>query len=115
MVFNRAQLGIYLLFKFLKASNYVINGSIIEWNKSNIYTFLLRMPIIILSSFGLIFYFFIPGNSPLIHIFVFKSGLSSFITMVGIHFVGIYLSIYFKVANSEIFKMDVLSEIISEI
>ena len=110
-----AQLGIYLLFKFLKASNYVINGSIIEWNKSNIYTFLLRMPIIILSSFGLIFYFFIPGNSPLMYVFVFKSGLSSFITMVGIHFVGVYLSIYFKVANSEIFKMDVLSEIISEI
>ena len=109
-----AQLGVNILFKILKKQNYMISVSIIEWNKSkNIKKFLLRFIIFILSSIGIILYYIFPKDSPLLFIFIFKSGTAFFLGMFGIHLMGIYLCIYLKIANSEIYKMDVLHEITS--
>jgi undecaprenyl-diphosphatase len=107
-----AQIGIDLLFKILKIKNYLINVSIIEWNKKKFNKkILLRIPIIIISSIGIILYFIFPGNLPLILIFIFKSAIPFLISMIGIHSLGIYLCISLKIANNEIYKMDALNEI----
>lgn len=107
-----AQIGIDLLFKILKIKNYLINTSIIEWNKRKFNKkILLRIPIIIISSLGIILYFIFPGDIPLILIFIFKSAVPFLISMVGIHSIGIYLCISLKIANNEIYKMDALNEI----
>ena len=107
-----AQFGINILFKVLKQNNYLISVAIIEWNKSKkIKKFFLRFLIIAISSFGIILYYIIPTNLPLLFIFILKSGLPFFLGMFGVHFIGIYLCIYFKISNSEIYKMDVLHEI----
>jgi undecaprenyl-diphosphatase len=107
-----AQIGIDLLFKILKLKNYLINVSIIEWNKKKFNKkILLRIPIIIISSFGIILYYIFPGNLPLLFIFVFKSAIPFLISMTGIHSIGIYLCIILKIANNEIYKMDALNEI----
>jgi membrane-associated phospholipid phosphatase len=107
-----AQIGIDLLFKILKIKNYLINVSIVEWNKKKFNKkILLRIPIIIISSIGIILYFIFPGNLPLILIFIFKSAIPFLISMIGIHSMGIYLCISFKIANNEIYKMDALNEI----
>lgn len=107
-----AQIGIDLLFKILKIKNYLINVSIIEWNKKKfIKKIILRIPIIMISSIGIILYFIIPGNLPLIFIFIFKSAIPFLISMIGIHSIGIYLCIILKIANNEIYKMDALNEI----
>ena len=105
------QLGINLLFIFLRNKNYMINNSIIEWNKTIINLFFLRIPIILFSTLGVFFYLFIPKNSSLIIIFIFKSSFSFFLCAFGIYFVGIYLCIYLKIANSQINKMDAFNEI----
>ena len=90
----------------------MIGISIVEWNKSyRIKKILLRILIITLSSFGIILYYIIPSNLPLLIIFIFKSGFPFFLGMFGIHFIGIYLCIYLTIANREIYKMDVLHEI----
>jgi membrane-associated phospholipid phosphatase len=107
-----AQIGIDLLFKILKIKNYLINVAIIEWNKKKFNKkILLRIPIIIISSIGIILYFIFPGNLPLILIFIFKSAIPFLISMIGIHSLGIYLCISLKIANNEIYKMDALNEI----
>ena len=108
-----AQFGMILLMKVLKKKNYLINTSIIEWNKTKLKKFFLRIPIIFLSSLGIFFNFFIPVDLPLIIIFIFKSGVPFFLCLFGIHFFGIFLCINLHVANSEIYKMDVLHELIS--
>ena len=107
-----AQLGINMLFKILKKQNYLISVSIIEWNKyKNIKIFFLRLLIVGISSLGILLYYIIPKNSPLLLIYIFKSGLAFFLGMFGIHFLGIYLCIYLKISNSDIYKIDVLHEI----
>lgn len=107
-----AQMGLNILFKILKSQNYMISVSIIEWNKTkekkNIF---LRIPIFFISSIGIILYYIIPKDSSLIIIFIFKSAVPFFLGMLGIHLIGIYICIYFKIANKEIYKMDVLHEI----
>ena len=108
-------MGINLLFIFLRNKNYMINNSIIEWNKTIINHFFLRIPIILFSTLGIIVYLFIPKNSSLIIIFIFKSSFSFFLCSFGVYFVGIYLCIYLKIANSQIIKMDVLNEIIVDV
>lgn len=84
----------------------LLNG-IKKFNKK----ILLRIPIIIISSIGIILYFIFPGNLPLILIFIFKSAIPFLISMIGIHSLGIYLCISLKIANNEIYKMDALNEI----
>ena len=109
-----AQLGVNILFKILKKQNYIISVSIIEWNKTkSIKKFFLRFFIIIFSSIGILLYYVIPKDLPLLFIFIFKSGTAFFLGMLGIHLIGIYLCIYLKIANIEIYKMDVLHEITS--
>ena len=108
-----AQLGINLLFKILKKKNYIINSTIIDWNKIKYKNIFIKIPIILFSSFGIILYFIIPDNSSLIIIFLFKCGIPFFLSTFGIYFVGIYLCISLKFANSEIYKMDSLQEITS--
>jgi undecaprenyl-diphosphatase len=107
-----AQLGLNILFSILKKQNYMISVSIIEWNNSKIKkNYLLRIPIILLSAIGIILYYIIPKSIPLIFIFIFKSAVPFFLGIFGIHFLGIYMCIYLKIANNEIYKMDVLHEI----
>jgi hypothetical protein len=109
-----SQLGINILIHVLKYQNYLIGISLIEWNKSkNIKNYILKIPIIFTSSIFILLYFIIPKDWPLLFIFILKSGVPFFLGMFGIHFIGIYICIYLKVANSEIYKMDVLHEITS--
>ena len=109
-----AQFGINILIYVLKKLNYLIGVSLIEWNKSKIIkNYFLRIPVILFSSIFILLYYIIPKDSPLILIFIFKSGIPFFLAMFGIHFIGIYLCIYLKIANSEIYKMDILHEITS--
>ena len=110
-----AQFGFDSLFTLLKIKNYMINYSIIEWNKLKKMKYVfLRFFVILFSSFGIIFYFIIPGNINLIFIFIFKSAFSFFLGMCGIHFIGIYLCIRLKIANRDIYKMNALHEITGE-
>ncbi len=111
-----AQTGINLLFKLLKIKNYIINFSIIEWNKSSdIKYYMLRIPIILLSTSAIILYFIIPKNLPLIVIFIFKSVIPFYLGIFGMNCIGIYLCIYLNIANSEIYKIEVLQELLSAI
>ena len=110
-----AQLGIDMLFILLKSNNYMINYSLIEWNKYKKFKFgFLRFVVILISSFGIVFYFTFPDEINLFFIFVFKSGLAFFLTMAGINGLGIFLCIKLKIANKDIYKMDALHEITAE-
>ena len=57
-----AHLGIIVLIFTLKKLNYIINGFIIEFNKSSIIKWLIRLPILLLSGIFLILNFCIPGD-----------------------------------------------------
>ena len=110
-----AQFGIDILFILLKNNNYMINYSIIEWNlyKRMKFTFL-RLFVILFSSFGIILYVVVPGNFNLIFVYITKSALAFFLGTSGIFGIGIFLCIKFKIANKNIYKMDVLHEITAE-
>ena len=111
-----AQFGIDILFIILKANDYVINFSLIEWNKNKKIPFIgLRVVVILFSGIGIIFYFIVPGNVILFFVFVFKSALSFFLGMAGIYSLGIFLCIKLKIANKDIYKMDALHEITAEV
>ena len=97
-----AHLGIIILIISLKKLNYVINGNIIEFNKSSIKRWLIRLPILLISGIFLILNFCIPGDSPLSIIFIFKSAVSFFLTTLGIFFVGIFICIHYNLANEKI-------------
>ena len=110
-----AQFGIDILFILLKNNNYMINYTIIEWNKNNkIKFFFLRFFVILISAFGILFYFIIPGCFPLMAIFSVKGGFAFFFAMAGIYSLGIFISIQLKIANKDIYKMDALHEITAE-
>jgi len=109
-----AQFGINYLIKFLKNNNYIINASLIEWNKTKgIKKMILRILIILISSIGIIMLLVIPGSIHLSLVFIFKSFIPFFLISFGIHFLGIFFCIYLKIANSEIYKIDILHEITS--
>ena len=111
-----AQFGFDILFILLKSNNYIINYSIVEWNKNNsIKLVLLRMIIISISSICVILYFVVPGDIILILVFLFKAALPFFLGMAGIYSFGIYLCIKVKIANKDIYKMDALHEITAEV
>jgi len=97
-----AHLGIILLIQLLKINNYIINGSIIEFNRSSVKRWLLRLPILIVSGIFILLYYLIPGDKSLAVIFIFKSALSFFLASFGLYFVGIFISIYCNLANEEI-------------
>jgi hypothetical protein len=111
-----AQFGVDILFILLKKNNYMINYSIIEWNKNNKikYAFF-RLIVISISSIGIFFYYIVPGNIILFFAFLFKSALPIFLGMFGIYSLGIYLCIKLKIANKDIYKMDALHEITAEV
>ena len=110
-----AQFGLDILFLLLKSNNYVINYSIIEWNKFNKIKFtFLRFLVILLSSIGVCFFIIIPEEFLLIFIFILKSAAACFLGMAGIYGFGIFLCIRFKIANKAIYKMDALHEITAE-
>ena len=111
-----AQFGIDILFILLKANDYVINFSIIEWNKNKKISFVfLRILVILFSGIGIVFYFAVPGSVILFFVFVFKSAMAFFLGMAGIYSLGIFLCIKFKIANKDIYKMDALHEITAEV
>jgi membrane-associated phospholipid phosphatase len=111
-----AQFGIDILFILLKKNNYMINYSIIEWNKNyKIKNAFLRLIINLFSSIGIILYFIVPGNMNLLLIFIFKSSLAFFLGTAGIFSFGIYLCIKLKIANKDIYKMEALHEITAEV
>ena len=89
-----AHLGIIVLIFTLKKLNYIINGFIIEFNKSSIKKWLIRLPILLLSGIFLILNFCIPGDISLALIFIFKSALPFFLTTFGIYFLGIFICIH---------------------
>ena len=110
-----AQFGIDILFILLKNYNYMINYSIIEWNLYKRMKFaFLRLFVILFSSIGIILYVVIPGNFNLIFVYITKSALAFFLGTSGIFGIGIFLCIKFKIANKNIYKMDVLHEITAE-
>ena len=97
-----AHLGIIVLIFLLKKLNYNINGFIIEFNKSSIKNWFIRLPILLLSGIFIILYFCIPGDISLTLIFIFKSALSFFLTTFGIYFLGMFICIHFKLSNENI-------------
>lgn len=97
-----AHLGIIALIFSLKKLNYIINGSIIEFNKSSIKNWFIRLPILLLSGIFIILYFCIPGDISLALIFIFKSALPFFLTTFGIYFLGIFICIHYKLSNENI-------------
>lgn len=97
-----AHIGIILLIQILKLNNYIINGAIIEFNRSSVKRWLIRLPILIVSGVFILLYYLIPGDKSLAVIFIFKSALSFFLTAFGIYFVGILISIICNLANEEI-------------
>ena len=110
-----AQFGIDMLFILLKNNNYMINYSLIEWNKNKKFKYgFLRFIVILVSSFGILFYFTFPEEINIFFIFVFKSAMAFFLGMAGIYSLGIFLCIKFKIANKDIYKMDALHEITAE-
>ena len=111
-----AYLGILFLLKLLKFRNYIINENIINWNKiKNNTKWFYSIPIIIASGLGIILYYFIPGNSPLFIIFCFKSAIPFFLAAFGIHSFGIYYCIYYKIANRDLYKMEMINDVTSKI
>lgn len=111
-----AQFGVDILFILLKKNNYMINYSIIEWNKNyKIKNVLLRLIISLISSIGIILYFIVPGNMNLVLVFIFKSTLAFFLGASGIFSFGIYLCIKLKITNKDIYKMEALHEITAEV
>ena len=111
-----AQFGFDILFILLKINNYMINYSIIEWNKNNKIKYgFFRLIVISISSIGIFFYYIVPGNIILFFAFLFKSALPIFLGMFGIYSLGIYLCIKLKIANKDIYKMDALHEITAEV
>ena len=111
-----AQFGVDILFILLKKNNYMINYSIIEWNKNyKIKNILLRLIISLISSIGIILYFIVPGNMNLVLVFIFKSTLAFFLGAYGIFSFGIYLCIKLKITNKDIYKMEALHEITAEV
>ena len=97
-----AHLGIIVLIFLLKKLNYNINGFIIEFNKSSIKKWFIRLPILLLSGIFIILYFCIPGDISLTLIFIFKSALPFFLTTFGIYFLGMFICIHFKLSNENI-------------
>ena len=97
-----AYIGIILLIILLRKHNYIIDGNIIEFNKSSIKRWLIRLPILIISAIFILLYFLISGKSSLSIIFIFKSALSFFFTALGVYFIGIFLSIHLNLANEKI-------------
>ena len=97
-----AHLGIIVLIFTLKKLNYIINGFIIEFNKSSIKKWLIRLPILLLSGIFIILYFCIPGDISLAVIFIFKSALPFFLTTFGIYFLGIFICIHYNLSNENI-------------
>ena len=97
-----AHLGIIVLIFLLKKLNYNINGFIIEFNKSSIKNWFIRLPILLLSGIFIILYFCIPGDISLTLIFIFKSALPFFLTTFGIYFLGMFICIHFKLSNENI-------------
>ena len=111
-----SQFGVDILFILLKKNNYMINYSIIEWNKNyKIKNVLLRLIISLISSIGIILYFIVPGNMNLVLVFIFKSTLAFFLGSSGIFSFGIYLCIKLKITNKDIYKMEALHEITAEV
>ena len=110
-----AQFGIDILFVLLKNNNYMINYTIIEWNKNNkIKFFFLRFFVVLISSIGILFYFLFPGNGYIFAVFSVKGGFAFFFAMAGIYSLGIFMCIQLKIANKDIYKMDALHEITAE-
>jgi len=110
-----AQFGIDILFILLKNNNYMINYTIIEWNKNNkIKFFFLRFFIICISAIRILFYFLFPGFFAIIGVISVKGGFAFFFAMAGIYSLGIFICIQLKIANKDIYKMDALHEITAE-
>jgi len=93
-----AHLGIILLLYVLKKLKYKIDY-INEFNKSSIKRWFIRLPILIVSGIFLILYYVIPKSSPLGVIILFKFAVPFFLTAFCIHFIGIFICIYFNFAN----------------
>ena len=99
--------GLYLLFYLLKKKQYVIDGNIIEFNKSSVKRFFIRLPIILLSLIWFLINILVPGSSSLVLIFIFKSALSFFLVTFSVFSIGIFFSIYFNAANENISFIEV--------
>ena len=98
-----AHLGIILLLYVLKKLKYKIDY-INEFNRSSIKRWFIRLPILIVSGIFLILYYVIPKSSPLGVIILFKFAVPFFLTAFCIHFIGIFICIYFNFANENIIK-----------
>ena len=98
-----AHFGIILLIYVLKKLKYKIDY-INEFNRSSIKRWFIRLPILIVSGIFLILYYVIPKSSPLAVIILFKFAVPFFLTAFCIHFIGIFICIYFNFANENIIK-----------
>lgn len=95
-------LGILLLFFLLERKGFSLNSNIISWNYSSVLNYFKRLPIILISGVGILFYFLIPGKWSLALIFIFKSMVGFFTATLGITGIGIYVCIILNFANEKI-------------
>ena len=100
-----AHLGIIVLLYALKKLKYKIDY-INEFNRSSMKRWFIRLPILIVSGIFLILYYVIPKSSPLGVIILFKFAVPFFLTAFCIHFIGIFICIYFNFANENIIKIN---------
>ena len=100
-----AHLGMIILIFLLNKFNYIINEYIVEFNKSSVKRWFLRLPVLLLSGIFILLNFFVSGSNDLSIVFLFKSAISFFLTTLGLFSLGIFLCIRFNIANENIEKM----------
>ena len=100
-----AHLGMIILIFLLNKFNYIINEYIVEFNKSSVKRWFLRLPVLLLSGIFILLNFFVSGSNDLSIVFLFKSAISFFLTTLGLYSLGIFLCIRFNIANENIEKM----------
>ena len=98
-------LGLKILEVLLKKYKYKLNKYIIEFNQSSFKRWFFRLPILLFSMIGIGLSLLVPDDSNLIIIFIFKSGSPFFLCSFGLYSFGIFLSIYFNLANENISKI----------
>lgn len=102
-----AYFGLYLLYKLATKGNYNREYILTFNTNSTILKFFIRIIILFFSAIGMGLYFFIPGNTKLIYVFVFKSALAFLLGLFGLYGIGIFLCVKFGFSNELIYQIDI--------
>ena len=98
-----AYLGLFSIFHFIKKNKKYNCFYVVVWNQTIWNKILLRIPFCLISSFGIIFYYIIPGDLDLEILFIFKASIPFLLAGYGVYFLGVLFCIYVKCVNPNIF------------